>query len=367
MAHSTFVDSANTELIKYLEPSPAPSSGPAWSFDQSSPLFGAVYNSTLSRCNTSGASVVFSFHGSNVLAFGSVIDSNGGDPPASTYSVDGGPPTPFTAPQTTGRMDAVQFFASGPLPLTNHTLTINITKASSAAPYYLDYVQFSIDVLPLSSASDPGTTPVPSSTVTSVQIPLANTLSGTDSATPSPSSDGRETKPMAPTGAIVGGVVGGIAVICLIIAALHWRHTRRPPGEYNYGTRAHQDLPPSVIPFVASRSGHPTHSRHPPPRARYRNGGGVRGAERESDSSSEETSSGGVTPAPSEAHAAAAAPVRPEAAHPPERRYTEMSYMRPPPSTAPDGQSYHGMRTFSDLGEGDSEVLPAYTSGPPAP
>lgn len=176
--------------------------------------------------------------GSNIFVFGSVVDPGSSSPPVSMYSVDGGSPTTFTAPQTTGRQDVVQFFRSSNMPLTNHTLTINITNASPGAPYYLDYLQFNIDVLPLSSSVAPTSSASATSSSLSSSPPADST---TASASPSATtSAAAETKQTAATGAIVGGVVGGLAVLFMIIGALYWRRNRRPSGEFRYGTKAHQ-------------------------------------------------------------------------------------------------------------------------------
>lgn len=167
--------------------------------------------------------------------FGSIVDSGSSSPPVSVYSVDGGSPTTFTAPQTTGRQDVVQFFGSSTMPLTNHTLTVNITNASPGAPYYLDYLQYNIDVLPLSSSVAPTTT---ASATSSSSPPADPTTASTapDATTPVAA----ESKETAPTGAVVGGVVGGLAVLFILIGALYWRRNRRPSGEFRYGTKAHQ-------------------------------------------------------------------------------------------------------------------------------
>ncbi|KAI0670389.1 hypothetical protein C8Q78DRAFT_1079361 [Trametes maxima] len=249
--HSNTVDSADKDVIQYVEPVPPLSSGPAWSFNQSGTLFGAVFDSTLSACTVGGASVVFRFNGSSIHAFGSVENTNNNAPPVSVYSVDGGNPTSFTAPQVDGRRDVVQFFASAPLPLGNHTLTINITSASSAAPYYLDYFQYGLDAVPIpssSATSDASATKSPSHTSDPSIASATAVLNST------------ETKHTAPTGAIVGGVVGGLAFLCLLLALHHWRRTRRPSGEFRYGTKAHQDAPP-ITPFMPTVSVHSPHGR----------------------------------------------------------------------------------------------------------
>ncbi|KAI0362092.1 hypothetical protein OH77DRAFT_1416300 [Trametes cingulata] len=356
MAHSTFVDASNTVLVQYFEPPSLSSSagGSAWFTNQSGTLLGSVYNSTLTGCSVSGASVVFTFNGSNVYAFGSVVDSGGGDPPESVYSVDGDSPTSFTAPQVTGRRDAVQFFGSGALPLRNHTLIINITKASPSAPYYLDYLQFSTDVLPLDSPSSSltATTSVSQSTSQSAGSPTTSAPAG--------SSDVAR-KPTAPTGAIVGGVVGGLAFLCILIALLYWRRNKRPEGEYNYGTKAHQDRPPNITPFPTSASTPSLLGLAPTPLPMSQSPGGEAGVSGRStgqDHASQAPSSDVTTSSSSVANATAPSQSEAPPAARASRRLTELSYMRPPSTTA-EGYPFHGMETLSDPGGG--ETLPAYT------
>ncbi|KAH9854225.1 hypothetical protein C2E23DRAFT_884323 [Lenzites betulinus] len=362
-SHFGFTDSADTHLIKYLEPAPAPPAGPAWFFNQSASFLGAVYESTLTGCNASGASVVYVFDGSNISVFGSVVDSQGNDPPVSIFRVDGGSPTTFTAPQTTVREDNVLFFSSPALPLGNHTLTVNITRASRFAPFYLDYLQYSTDVLLLNTSS----TPLPPTTITASNSPSGTASFGLSavltfvSATPTPTTTTTSStiKSTAPTGAIVGGVVGGLALIGFIIAALYWQHNRRPSGDFEYGTKAHQDAPPTGN--GPSTSGPPTSRRRP--------GDGDSGESPDDDDESTSYLTSSAPTSLTHSVASATAPtdsVRPHSANatmasPANRRFTEMSYMRPP-STLTEGFILHrGPDVYSEAG---GEILPAYTPRP---
>ncbi|KAI9064429.1 hypothetical protein FKP32DRAFT_1591860 [Trametes sanguinea] len=240
-APRTTVDSANTERIQFLEPSPRTlADGPAWFFNASRSLLGAAYNDSLTGCRARGASAVFRFHGSSVSVVGSVVHADGGDAAASVYSVDGNKPSTFTTPWVNERIDSVRFFASGPLPLGDHVLIINITAASSAAPYYLDYLQYTTDALPLSSP-----TALPATQSVSPAVLSALSLKNLASSS-TPSGSPAETKHTAPVGAVVGGVVGGLALICLLIALLHWNHRRHPAGAFDYGPKAQRDA--SIVP-----------------------------------------------------------------------------------------------------------------------
>ncbi|OJT06212.1 hypothetical protein TRAPUB_2934 [Trametes pubescens] len=360
MSQFGFVDGSDTQRVHFFEPTPAPSAGSAWFFNQSSVLLGAVYNSTLAGCNASGASVVFTFNGSNIFVFGSVVDPGSSSPPVSVYTVDGGSPTTFTAPQTTGRQDVVQFFGSSNMPLTIHTLTINITNASPGAPYYLDYLQYNVDVLPPLSSSV-----APTSTSASAISSSSSTADSTvTSATPSATASAvAETKQTAPMGAIVGGVIGGLALLFVLIGALYWRRNRRPSGEFRYGTKAHQDTAPPVVPYMtASSLSLHGHASNPSPALYMPRAGGSASSPSREVAISQVNSSGGATPSHSEGNATA--PSQPQ--DPPvtstRRQRLTLSYMRPP-STEGGGFPYPDMEAFSDPGGG--EVLPAYSPGPP--
>ncbi|OSD01520.1 hypothetical protein PYCCODRAFT_1436134 [Trametes coccinea BRFM310] len=203
---------------------------------------GAVYNDSLTGCDTSGASAVFRFHGTGVSVMGTVSPTDGGDAAVSLYSVDGDNPTFFTTPRVNERTDAVQFFASGPLPLGDHVLIINVTAASRAAPYYLDYLQYTIDTLPIPSSS---TSPATKSAPLVIHLLSQRTLASS----PTASVFAAETKHTAPVGAVVGGVVGGLALIFVLIALLHWKHKRHPASEFEYGTQAQQGVPTLPPPY----------------------------------------------------------------------------------------------------------------------
>ncbi|KAH9901370.1 hypothetical protein C8Q73DRAFT_677634 [Cubamyces lactineus] len=245
----TTVDSALTDLIHYGTPSNV--AIPAWVFETSATFSDAVYNSTLSKCVTSGASVAFRFNGTSVAVYGSVLPADGAEPPISVYSVDGGSPTTFSAPQTTHRADAVQFFTSGELPLELHTLTINITSTSPIAPYYLDFLQYTLYAPPAPLPNNHSSYATLSTSINAL-LPTGAILTAFPSPTSTPGS-----KHTAPTGAVVGGVVGGLALICLLIALLHWRHYKHPPDELPHATRARRDTTPA-FPSITTTSSSPS-------------------------------------------------------------------------------------------------------------
>ena len=85
--------------------------------------------------------------------------------------------------------DGQLFFDSGTLSDGDHVLVINVTLASAAEPYLLDYIKYTATA---SSTTD--------------------TSTGTASATASPTSGSSHSN----VGPIVGGVVGGVLGVALI-------------------------------------------------------------------------------------------------------------------------------------------------------
>ncbi|KAI9000819.1 hypothetical protein BD414DRAFT_472850 [Trametes punicea] len=190
------VDSADTTAIQYDSYGPSP-----WQFtgvDDTSD--GDVFDQTLTEVESEGGAV-FRFHGTNVQVYGSL------PPPAgavnSSYTIDGSQKGLFSSipdpPALPAEGDRQLFFDSGTLSDDSHVLVINVTLASAAEPYLLDYIQYTI-----SNAT--------SSTTTS-------SASATASPAASHSSHSR-------IGAIVGGVVGGVLLISPLALFLFFRDFR---------------------------------------------------------------------------------------------------------------------------------------------
>ena len=109
--------------------------------------------------------------------------------PQSSYSIDGGTPVPFTGTQQSVTQYKQLFFQSDILPLSNHTLRIETLV--SGGNYYLDFL--SVPAQNSTGSSVPADSPSPTASSTIVHSPTKN----------------------VPVGAIIGGVLGGMAVIVL--------------------------------------------------------------------------------------------------------------------------------------------------------
>lgn len=158
--------------------------------------------------------------GSQISVFGRVDPpQNGAEPPLSLYSVGDTKLQAFIPDVVPASVDNVAFFNSSVMPYGVYTLTINVARASTDSPFYLDYVQY--------NTTDPSAVPAAttSASISSTSATAVATTSAPAPANPSSSSSS------PPVGAIVGGVVAGVvAISAVIIAFLCYRMRRRRPG-----------------------------------------------------------------------------------------------------------------------------------------
>ncbi|KAI0660789.1 hypothetical protein C8Q70DRAFT_972484 [Cubamyces menziesii] len=184
------VDSANTTAITYESYGPSP-----WQLTQTGNN-GAIFAQTLTKVEGTGGAV-FHFHGTNVQVYGTLTPPT--DPGAtvtSSYTIDGAQTGSFSSSSVPASLvneqDGQLFFDSGTLSDGDHVLVINVTLASAAEPYLLDYIKYTATASATSSTTD--------------------TSTGTASATASPTSGSSHSN----IGPIVGGVVGGVLGVALI-------------------------------------------------------------------------------------------------------------------------------------------------------
>ncbi|KAF8197019.1 hypothetical protein BJ912DRAFT_95582 [Pholiota molesta] len=153
----------------------------------------ADFDGTSTFTTTNGSTATITFTGVQISVYGTIPVVT--PKTTSSYSIDGGPPTLFTAPfqiQGSGTPNTYffqQLYYQSPIltPNTPHTLVVNYAVVSGT--------QFFLDFMKVVSANSTSTT----STATS-------------EATTSPTVN-KSSPP--PTGIIVGAVIGGLAVVLL--------------------------------------------------------------------------------------------------------------------------------------------------------
>ncbi|KAI0942803.1 hypothetical protein AcW1_002587 [Taiwanofungus camphoratus] len=216
---SVTVDSANTSQIQYQTDGPY-----TWLFittNGNSKIYGSTLSEVYGPCNA-----MFSFYGTQVWVMGTVMPSTSDStPPVSLYSIDGGNFVSYQAPSMEIEADGMTFFASEDLSQGHHTLYIEVNQASEVAPYMLDSISYTPISEPQSSFSSSLSSST-SSVASPSQPSPSSSLNGTGRHSTSPDSSNA-------TGAIVGGVVGGLLTLAGALLVLYYCSRRRPES-YKY-------------------------------------------------------------------------------------------------------------------------------------
>ncbi|KAF5372359.1 hypothetical protein D9615_009234 [Tricholomella constricta] len=259
-------------------------------YDSSWVALGANANMTTKK----GSQVKFDFIGKSVTWVGFIPTELSHNPGFGSYSVDGGAPVTFKLnglpPIKTATVYNQVFFTTPDLTPGLHSLVVTYNGADegAATPLTLDYLYVTNTSLP-SSSSSPSPSQSPSAGSASTLSPRPSPSSGTISQgaqeqgsgspvslsnspsagltsslspTPPPSSgtnsqEAQEQDSGPPVGAIVGGVVGGLALIALLLFLLWWRrrqqHRANPvgssaPGLLSFGTNRTRE---EVTPFMS--------------------------------------------------------------------------------------------------------------------
>ncbi|KJA16746.1 hypothetical protein HYPSUDRAFT_91076 [Hypholoma sublateritium FD-334 SS-4] len=195
------------------------------------------YNGTTSGTNVQGATVTLPFNGTGVTVFGSLAASNnvlGLTAPQTSYCIDGGNPTYFAPTLENKAQRQILFFQNTTLSPENHTLVI--TNMKQGGYFYLDRVDLILS--------------------TEMPMKIDSDEDGSDG------SQGDHDKKhgsssSTDTSAIVGGVIGSLALIGLVITALvilkYYRKKQSkdrqiPDIPIYYSTRSVSVPPPSVPP-----------------------------------------------------------------------------------------------------------------------
>ncbi|PFH50377.1 hypothetical protein AMATHDRAFT_4030 [Amanita thiersii Skay4041] len=208
------------------------------------------YNHTSHISYVQGASTLLTFQGTSVSVFGTLLSASTGTP-VSSYTLDKNQTTQFSAPSnTTDSLFEQQFFKADNLEDTWHTLTITLVDGSA---FVLDYLIYTPTINASSPTLSMGPYPVPPGSPTQSGDPQGSTPS---SSSPSSSSTSQA---KTPVGAIIGGVLGGfalIAILAIIIAWLFIRNCRRPRRIDLDGTSIERprSSPGSINPFRASQT-----------------------------------------------------------------------------------------------------------------
>ncbi|KAI0922863.1 hypothetical protein AcW1_002587 [Taiwanofungus camphoratus] len=181
--------------------------------------------------------------GTQVWVMGTVMPSTSDStPPVSLYSIDGGNFVSYQAPSMEIEADGMTFFASEDLSQGHHTLYIEVNQASEVAPYMLDSISYTPISEPQSSFSSSLSSST-SSVASPSQPSPSSSLNGTGRHSTSPDSSNA-------TGAIVGGVVGGLLTLAGALLVLYYCSRRRPES-YKYKAMR-RDSRGSFLPIAPS-------------------------------------------------------------------------------------------------------------------
>ncbi|KAI0655218.1 hypothetical protein C8Q70DRAFT_893223, partial [Cubamyces menziesii] len=184
-----------------------------------------VFNNTLAETTTQGATVHIEFTASQIVIIGATVAPTGASPdsgPISAYSIDGAKNSVFLFQADPVNATGVTFFNSGPLTLGAHTLDIKIITITDDIPYLLDAVYLEEPVQQATSTAQWVSTVF-------VTPPAATNLADTSNVSGGASSSS------VPVGAIVGGTIGGVALLVSAALAVYFLYfRRRQHGVYAY-------------------------------------------------------------------------------------------------------------------------------------
>ncbi|KAF8880165.1 hypothetical protein BD779DRAFT_1099932 [Infundibulicybe gibba] len=188
-------------------------------------------SNTGSFAHASGSSLTFNFTGASVSWVGYIPAQMTSSQSTSNaiYSIDNAKPVPFRIHASDQNISNQVLFKSPTLNPGPHSLKVTHQGNATTPPLVLDHFVVS------------GPTPsLQGSPVASASLQPPSTSSAVATSTNKPSTS-------VPIGAIVGGAVGGIAVLCLT-AFLLWRYIRQKRFHDNSAA------PPYLLPFDATSS-----------------------------------------------------------------------------------------------------------------
>ncbi|KAG6831078.1 hypothetical protein H0H87_006194 [Tephrocybe sp. NHM501043] len=222
------------------------------------PHSGYPYGNATSQSSTVGSKATFLFSGNNVTVY-SLFDWSHLGYVEVTYTLDSvsrtirHDVTRSTANFLNGvlqRENTLLFASDTTLNTGNHNLTMEITATSNQTPFVLDYILYTPAFGTLASKPNLVTT----ITLTSSTLATSTGVSVLPSNTSSSSGSGSKS---TPTGAIVGGVVGGVTVIALLLLLFlcRKRFLRRTDSHEPESQPPKTDDVLSIEPFIDATPG----------------------------------------------------------------------------------------------------------------
>lgn len=178
--------------------------------------------------------------GNRVSVVGAVTFTNATGAPISQYVLDDGSPSVHVPPVSKNNTLPVTFFLSPLLADSNHTLKITLISAN--APFFLDYILYNASAADSTSASASGLRPTIITTVVAAPTNVAQAAAGGSSVA---------------VGPIVGGVIGGVALLVSAVLAWYFLYWRRRGQGYRKTAREDYDVlgagtpPPRAFWFLA--------------------------------------------------------------------------------------------------------------------
>ncbi|KAG5649865.1 hypothetical protein H0H81_001713 [Sphagnurus paluster] len=188
------------------------------------PHLGLPYGNATHQSGTKGSKATFAFSGSAVSVY-SVFDWSALGSVTVTYTLDNTPQTITHAvtPQTEQYLEGVLqrentllFASNSSLTAGNHTLTIEVQGNTNGSALVLDYLLYTPAFQTL--AAKPNLVPTVSGSPTTSSIPAGTGISGGSGPTTAPGE-----RSSTPVGAVAGGVVGGAAVLAILLIFVLYR------------------------------------------------------------------------------------------------------------------------------------------------